>query len=105
MIGHSYKRPVSKVYRPNGWDRFDRASYHETPGDGQVVYVVASWGPFRGIEWTTPDGARHHGSCGRGSLVSLHDGIDSDGYLIGDRYCRHGVRRNLACTHCETDSL
>jgi hypothetical protein len=64
---YTYKRPFRKVFSPVGWDRFDSCS-PEQPAAGQIVHVTSAWGPFRGLEWTTPDGARHHGSCGQGSL-------------------------------------
>jgi hypothetical protein len=62
MITHRYRRPVRKVYDPVGLDRFDP---HTAVAPGTIVLVVASWGPFRGLQ--TLDG-KHAGSCGKGSL-------------------------------------
>jgi hypothetical protein len=58
-----YKRGIRKVYRPVGLDRFDP---HTRVAPGTIVYVVASWGPFRGLELS--DGT-YVGSCGKGSLA------------------------------------
>ena len=66
----TYKQPITKVFQATGLDRWDPCSPAQ-PASGQIVRVVQSWGPFRGIEWVTPDGVRHHGSCGKGSLYSL----------------------------------
>jgi hypothetical protein len=52
-------------------DRFDPMPHQ--PAAGQLVYVTAAWGPFRGFTWTSPDGQTHHSSCGRASLVSCRD--------------------------------
>jgi len=61
-IERRYKRGIRKVYQPVGWDRFD-PSTPARPGD--LVLVVAAWGPFRGLESLE---GRYLGSCGKGSL-------------------------------------
>lgn len=66
MIEHKYKRPIRKRYIPVGLDRFD--ARHHIPA-GAIVRVVASWGPFRGIE--TIGEPRIYGSCGCNSLVAV----------------------------------
>src|SRR5215831_17361268 len=63
MIGRRYRRGIRKRYQPIGWDRFDPNT--AVPA-GTIVYVVAAWGPFRGLE--TLDG-KPAGSCGKESLV------------------------------------
>jgi hypothetical protein len=82
---HTYKRPMRKLYRPVGLDRFD--AKHDIP-PGTVVLVTASWGPFRGI--VTLDG-RTHGSCGKGSLVPVprpvHRCVRCSGVLPASGYC------------------
>jgi len=60
-----YQRGVRKIYDPIGLDRF-RPNTTLTPGS--ECFVVASWGPFRGLE--TRDGTPA-GSCGKGSLRRL----------------------------------
>ena len=60
-----YKRPIRKLYQPTGYDRLcGRLAAGIAPG--AVVYVTASWGPFRAI--ATCDTPPVRGTCGKGSL-------------------------------------
>lgn len=65
---HNYKKAIRKLYVPVGLDRFD-SNY--TGPVGSEVFVVSSWGRFRGLESVErfPDGKpKHWGSCWPSSL-------------------------------------
>ena len=61
---HRYRRPVLKLYRPDWYDR----TRCKVPPD-TIVRVVASWGPFRGIE--TVETPSIHDACIKGSLIPV----------------------------------